>query len=136
MVPLKEIGTDSLYLENFSRRMVDPGPLQRGRLSAREASELITNELMAVSNAGDDPDYQHLTNKWRDTAQYIARPHVAVWATAPFLHNGSIPNLYELLSPARERHACFYLSPTMEFDPDNVGFAIEECTGSPASRNL
>ena len=136
MVPLKEIGTDSLYLENFSRRMVDTGPLQRGRISAREASELITNELMAVSPAGNDPDYQHLTNKWRDTAQYIARPHVAVWATAPFLHNGSIPNLYELLSPARERHACFYLSPTMEFDPDNVGFAIEECTGSPASRDL
>ena len=135
VVPLKEIGTDPLYLENFSRRTLDTGPLQRGRMSARNASEFITNELMALSGATEDPEYRHLTNTWRDTAQYIARPHVAVWATAPFLHNGSIPNLYELLSPARERHACFYLSPTMQFDPENVGFVTEDCTGSPASRN-
>ncbi|MCW5797883.1 MAG: hypothetical protein KIT40_05245 [Nitrospira sp.] len=135
VVPLKEIGTDSLYLENFSRRTVDTGPLQHGRISAKDASELITNELMAINGAAEDPEYQHLTNRWRDTAQYIARPHVAVWATAPFLHNGSIPNLYELLSPARERHGCFYLSPSMQFDPENVGFVIEECTGSPAARN-
>lgn len=135
VVPLKEIGTDPLYLENFSRRTVDTGPLQRGRMSAKEASELITNELMALSGASDDPDYRHVTNTWRDTAQYIARPHLAVWATAPFLHNGSVPNLYELLSPTRERHACFYLSPNMEFDPKHMGFVVEECTGTPASRD-
>lgn len=135
MVPLKEIGTDSLYLDNFSKRTVDTGPLRRGRMSAKDASEFITNELMALNGATEDPDYRHMTNTWRDTAQYIARPHVAVWATAPFLHNGSIPNLYELLSPARERHGCFALNPVMEFDPVNVGFVIEECTGTPASRN-
>ncbi len=136
MVPLKEIGTDSLYLENFSRRTVDTGPLQRGRMSAKDASEFITNELMALNGAAADPEYRHLTNTWRDTAQYIARPHVAVWATPPFLHNGSIPNLYELLSPARERHACFYLSPTMPFDPEKVGVVVQECTGSSPSRTL
>ena len=135
MVPLKEIGTDPLYLENFSRRTVDTGPLQRGRMSAKDASEYITNELMALNGGAEDPEYRHLTNTWRDTAQYIARPHVAVWATAPFLHNGSIPNLYELLSPARERHGCFYLNPVMQFDPEKVGVVVEECTGSPASRN-
>ncbi|CBK40332.1 conserved exported protein of unknown function [Nitrospira defluvii] len=136
MVPLKEIGTDSLYLENFSRRTVDTGLLGHGRLSAREASQLITTELMAANGAGEDREYQHRTNIWRDTAQYIARPHLAVWATAPFLHNGSVPNLYELLSPAKERHACFYVSPNMEFDPKHVGFAVEECTGAPAGRDL
>jgi len=135
VVPLKEIGTDPLYLENFSRRTVDTGPLQRGRVSAKDASEFITNELMALNGATEDPEYRDLTNTWRDAAQYIARPHVAVWATAPFLHNGSIPNLYELLSPARERHTCFYLSPTMQFDPEKVGFVVEDCTGSPSSRN-
>ncbi|MGZ8384150.1 MAG: di-heme-cytochrome C peroxidase, partial [Nitrospira sp.] len=30
MIPQKEIGTDPLYLENFSRRTVDTGPLGRG----------------------------------------------------------------------------------------------------------
>jgi hypothetical protein len=66
-------------------------------------------------------------NEWRDWPQYIARPHVAVWATAPFLHNGSVPNLYELLSPAKDRHRCFYLSPNMEFDPQYIGYKVTEC---------
>jgi len=32
---------------------------------------------------------------------YKARPLNGVWATAPYLHNGSIPNLYELLLPKK-----------------------------------
>lgn len=135
MVPLKEIGTDSLYLENFARRMVDTGPLGREWLSARNASQLVTTALMAQNGAADDPEYGHRTNEWRDRPQYIARPHLAVWATAPFLHNGSVPNLYELLSPAKERHGCFYLSPNMEFDPQKVGFVVAECGGAPTIRD-
>lgn len=133
MVPLQEIGTDSLYLENFSRRTVDTSFLGRGRISAREASEYVTTELLAVNNASNEPEYQGRPNIWRDKAQYIARPHVAVWATAPYLHNGSIPNLYELLSPTRERSTCFALNPNMEFDPVKVGFVTEDCTGLPPS---
>lgn len=30
---------------------------------------------------------------------YKARPLDGIWATPPFLHNGSVPNLFELLSP-------------------------------------
>jgi len=26
-----------------------------------------------------------------------------IWATAPYLHNGSVPNLWELLTPAKGR---------------------------------
>lgn len=32
---------------------------------------------------------------------YKGRPLNGIWATAPFLHNGSIPNLYELLLPSK-----------------------------------
>lgn len=127
MIPQKEIGTDPLYLENFSRRTVDTGPLEHGRLSAREASQYVTTEILGRNHVADDPEYGHRTNEWRDWPQYIARPHLAVWATAPFLHNGSVPNLYELLSPAKDRHRCFYLSPNMEFDPQYVGYKIIEC---------
>jgi hypothetical protein len=135
MVPGEEIGTDSAYLNNFAGRQVDTGPLGRGRLSAKDASEFVTTELMKQQDAADDQEYRHLTNRWRDDRQYIARPHLAVWATAPFLHNGSVPNLYELLSPAKERHSCFYLSPNMEFDPQKVGFVVAECGGSPTFRD-
>ena len=31
---------------------------------------------------------------------YKARPLNGIWATAPFLHNGSVPNLYELFLPS------------------------------------
>ncbi len=133
MVPLKEIGTDALYLENFSGRMVDTNFLGRGRITAREASEYITSEIMAINTAANDPHYRNRSNMWRDKPQYIARPHLAVWATAPYLHNGSIPTLYELLSPAKERRPCFVLEPNMEFDPKQVGFVSENCTGLPAS---
>lgn len=135
MIPQKEVGTDSLYLENFVNRTVDLTRLGHGRVSAKDASEWVTTELMAKNGAGNDPEYQHLTNKWRDDPQYIARPHLAVWATAPFLHNGSVPTLYALLSPAKDRPTCFYFSPNMEFDPVKVGFVVAECNGSPNFRD-
>jgi hypothetical protein len=37
------------------------------------------------------------------TTDIKAGPLLGIWATGPFLHNGSVPNIYELLSPPRER---------------------------------
>ncbi len=54
---------------------------------------------------------------------YKARPLNGVWSSAPFLHNGSVPNLYQLLLPAKDRIKQFYVG-DMEFDPKNVGFAM------------
>lgn len=55
---------------------------------------------------------------------YKPRPLQGVWATPPFLHNGSVPNLYELLSPAYERSAKFFVG-RREFDPAKVGYVQE-----------
>jgi hypothetical protein len=52
---------------------------------------------------------------------YKARPLNGVWSSAPFLHNGSVPNLYQLLLPAKDRMKKFYMG-SMEFDPKNVGY--------------
>ena len=52
---------------------------------------------------------------------YKARPLNGIWATAPYLHNGSVPNLYELLLPAEQRSTRFYLG-TLEYDTDKVGY--------------
>jgi hypothetical protein len=54
---------------------------------------------------------------------YKPRPLEGVWATPPFLHNGSVPNLYQLLSPYKERSTKFYVG-YREFDPKLVGYAI------------
>jgi hypothetical protein len=55
---------------------------------------------------------------------YKARPLNGVWSSAPYLHNGSVANMYELLLPASERMSQFYIG-SMEFDPVNIGFSTE-----------
>ena len=59
---------------------------------------------------------------------YKARPLNGVWATAPFLHNGSVPTLYDLLSPWTERPRSFWLG-NREFDPVKVGYRTEPIQG-------
>lgn len=53
--------------------------------------------------------------------KYKARPLDGIWATAPFLHNGSVPNIYALLSPIEERPKKFCMG-GQEFDLKNIGF--------------
>ena len=55
---------------------------------------------------------------------YKGRPLQGIWATAPYLHNGSVANLRELLLPPAQRMTEFFLG-TREFDPVNVGFQTD-----------
>jgi len=64
----------------------------------------------------------------RALLQYKARPLNGIWATPPYLHNGSVPNLYALLSPVAERPKTFYLG-NREYDPVNAGYRTEEFPG-------
>ena len=54
---------------------------------------------------------------------YRARPLNGVWATAPYLHNGSVPSLYWMLRPASERPKQFCQG-ARDFDPRDVGFRV------------
>jgi hypothetical protein len=47
-----------------------------------------------------------------------------IWATAPYLHNGSIPTLADLLKPVADRAASFKVGQT--YDPVKVGLAAEQ----------
>ena len=60
---------------------------------------------------------------------YKARPLNGIWTGAPYLHNGSVPNLYELLLPAQQRSKSFYIG-AWEFDPVKVGYVDDERSGS------
>ena len=67
------------------------------------------------------------SEKWDDTRGrkiYRAKTLVGIWATAPFLHNGSVPTLYDLLRPAAERPVTF---PTgqREYDPVKLGIQTD-----------
>ena len=56
---------------------------------------------------------------------YKGRPLTGVWATPPYLHNGSVPTLYDLLLPPGERPVSFTLG-TREFDPEKVGYVTDK----------
>jgi mono/diheme cytochrome c family protein len=56
--------------------------------------------------------------------EYKARPLNGIWATGPYLHNGSVPNLYQLLLPSDQRAATFNVG-SREFDPKHVGFRFD-----------
>ena len=55
---------------------------------------------------------------------YEARVLQGIWATAPYLHNGSVPTLTELLKPSAQRVKQFKLGPA--YDPVNVGLAVDQ----------
>ena len=58
---------------------------------------------------------------------YKARPLDGIWATAPYLHNGSVPTLWDLLQPPARRPRTFHVG-SRELDTRNVGF---ETTAGP-----
>ncbi|WLQ12547.1 cytochrome c [Hahella aquimaris] len=60
----------------------------------------------------------------QEVAGYKPRPLAGVWATPPFLHNGSAPNLYQLLSPPEQRDSRFQVG-YRDFDPQRVGFVTQ-----------
>jgi hypothetical protein len=52
---------------------------------------------------------------------YPAKTLTGIWATAPYLHNGSVPSLYDLLLPAAQRPKRFSVG-QREYDPVRVGY--------------
>jgi len=56
--------------------------------------------------------------------RYESRVLEGIWAAAPYLHNGSVRSLADLLEPASKRAAEFKVGPA--FDPAKVGLAEEQ----------
>lgn len=67
-------------------------------------------------------------NLFRAPPAYPARPLDGYWSTGPFLHNGSIRTLFQLLSPIENRERKFWKG-SWEFDPFEVGFRNEKLKG-------
>jgi len=60
------------------------------------------------------------------TTQYVYEAKVleGVWAAAPYLHNGSVPTLNDLLKPSSQRAGAFKVGPA--YDKANIGLAVEQ----------
>ena len=136
MIPLPEIGTDPKEAENFAKRTADSGTLGKGVISAKEGLKYITQKLIDQSYAdlklssAEQQDWNgYRKNELLAPLAYKARPHNGIWATPPYLHNGSVPNLYALLSPVSERPKVFYLG-NKQYDPVKLGLNTDPLQGA------
>ena len=66
---------------------------------------------------------------------YRARPLDGVWATAPYLHNGSVPTLTDMLVPQDKRPKKFCVG-SREFDPVHVGLVRKTNESDPCAAGL
>jgi hypothetical protein len=67
------------------------------------------------------PDSPHRFTHFRKTTGYANQPLDGIWARAPYLHNGSVPTLRDLLMSPAQRPVEFYRGCDL-FDPVKVGF--------------
>jgi cytochrome c553 len=107
------------------------------------------NQVIPASLVGTDPDrlvsineevlqafrdrfrnslnYRH----FRKTSGYVAAPLDGIWARSPYLHNGSVPTLRDLLEPPALRPVSFVRGLDW-LDPKRGGFAAPPCiAGAP-----
>jgi hypothetical protein len=96
VVPIEEIGTDPYRLHSYTE-------------------EFAASQYMLF------PDSPYRFTHFRKTYGYANHPLDGIWARAPYLHNGSVPTLRDLLDPPERRPAAFYRGYDV-FDQEKVGF--------------
>ena len=75
----------------------------------------------ADSYNGLTSDYEWKMSNFQKTNGYLSVPMDGLWLRAPYLHNGSVPTLADLLEPAASRPALFWRGYDV-LDPVKVGF--------------
>lgn len=145
----KKVGTDPLYIESLLHRLVRTNEATVEANDGKEVVPALSFFLNAVSpvitRAMDElnlsreqrvamngfrlrppkvpngPPENYVPPSFTDLK---AGPLAGVWATGPYLHNGSVPTVYELLSPVKERRKVFWTG-GRELDLDKLGFLSE-----------
>jgi hypothetical protein len=95
--PIKDIGTDRFRFDNYTYDLL----INQSQMYAGNAEERFQN--------------------FRKSDGYANMPLDGLWLRAPFLHNGSVPTLRDLLKPAADRPIHFYRGST-DYDPVDLGF--------------
>lgn len=106
---------DKMFLRRWLDRIYDIG------------ASFFDNTIPATIKSGN---YKADTTSqpYNSLLAYKGRSLNGIWATAPYLHNGSVPTLYDLLQPKERRPAEFMVG-SREFDPVKVGFRSEGYDG-------
>lgn len=135
VIALQTIGTDPMQARNFAQTVYDGRKLGlSAHATAAEGLQAVTSAVRTQAYIDAHiprslwPQYDGFGRQDSVTAPcgYKARPLVGVWATPPFLHNGSVPSIFALLSDTRPRQ--FWVGST-EFDPRNLGIVTTRVPG-------
>jgi hypothetical protein len=63
--------------------------------------DFFRDTFLGEDRFNDNPSMKYGNSE--KNAAFAARHLAGVWATAPYLHNGSVKNIYELLLPETKR---------------------------------
>lgn len=147
---IAQVGTDPNYALYFVQRSAKPGimlpafkgtPFENAKdmpaaiLFLATLSGLTMSEINSMNVTDDEIahwlGYREMPTLPKTEAElnamvesllvYKAAPLAGIWASAPYLHNASVPTLYDLLLPEEERPDSFTLG-NREFDARKVGY--------------
>jgi mono/diheme cytochrome c family protein len=116
------------FPEKFKDKEVLPLDVFQGLLQASVREIAISKLNLPESQVPKLHGYREEHFKFGKPGVWKAAPRDGVWATAPFLHDTSVPNLYEMLIPAAERTKKFWLGG--DFDPVKVGIDTSTTSGT------
>jgi mono/diheme cytochrome c family protein len=90
----------------------------------RERLDSFTPQLAKYMNTLGGGRPWHFTH-FQKTDGYANEPLDGVWLRAPYLHNGSVPDLASLLLPPDQRPKVFYRGYDVTYDWNRVGFVSQ-----------
>jgi cytochrome c5 len=133
--PVQNVGTDTYYWETFNRMASSSGVLtdfvygNKTVAATGESSLFLSTVLSRTALVQRFPDINlSISAPTAVFGSYESRVMQGIWAAAPYLHNGSVPTLAELLKPSAERVTSFKVGPN--YDLENIGLATNQPTGS------
>lgn len=101
-------------VEPISKILTDEGRLNSYTTSLSSNQYSLFSE---INYRGEDQRFTH----FRKTNGYANLPLDGVWLRAPYLHNGSVPSMWDLLNKSTVRPAVFYRGNDL-YDPEKLGF--------------
>lgn len=125
VVELKHIGTDPNQATNWAGRTYDGTKLGLGpaigAVAAGNIINAVRNQYYADNNI--PPAKREGDVTFAAACGYKARPLIGVWATPPFLHNGSVRTIYDLIS---DRRPSAFGVGTRVYDPVRLGYVDDK----------
>lgn len=117
-----DVGTDTTYyyaqIEDFyGERFIDDvltRVMSKVKIAARDNEGIVDLAPFEIGRS-------KVVWKQPTANKIVAKPLWGAWATAPYLHNGSVLNMKELLSKPEYRVTAFHVG-SIEYDSKNMGF--------------